>query len=97
MRVAQLGALAEQDLIDIWRHTAEQWGDEQADSYLNAIWHSVELLLSHPEMGARRDTVREGYRVLFVNRRAIYYVISPATIRIVRVLHERMDPYRYMP
>ncbi len=38
--------------------------------------------------GANRDYVREGYRVLFVNRHAIYYIVSPSGIRVVRVFHE---------
>lgn len=96
MPTVRLGALAEQDLVDIWQYTAEQWNKEQADSYLDAIGLAIEQLLRQPEMGARRDSVRDGYRVLFVNHHAIYYLITPFAVQIVRVLHARMDPQRHM-
>lgn len=92
MRIARLGALGEQDLLEIWHYTAERWGKEQADSYLDAIGQGIQLLVEHPETGVKRDSVRAGYRVLFVNRHAIYYLVTPSAVQIVRILHDRMDP-----
>lgn len=48
-------------------------------------------LASNPELGVRRDNVREGYRALFVNRHAIYYKLTPSMVEIVRVLHGQME------
>lgn len=92
MQSVQLTRLAQKDLVDIWRYSAQLWGEVQADSYLEAIDHGIRLLRDHPESGMSRHEVREGYRVLFVNHHAIYYLASGSVIRVVRVLHQRMDP-----
>src|SRR5690606_28559252 len=91
-RVVRLGALAERDLFDIWQYTFERWGEAQADAYLDPIDRGIRLLIDHPDSGAKRDEVRHGYRVMFVNHHAIYYLITPAAVRVVRILQERMDP-----
>lgn len=89
-------ALAEGDLIEIWEYSFEQWDAPQADKYLDELSNGIQLLADNPELGANRDYVREGYRVLFVNRHAVYYVVAPSGIRIVRVLHEEMDPAKHL-
>jgi toxin ParE1/3/4 len=90
-----VSALAESDLVGIWEYSFEQWDAGQADDYLDELNAGIQLLADHPELGANRDYVREGYRVLFVNRHAIYYIVSPSGIRVVRVLHEQMDPGKH--
>lgn len=95
MRGVSLSARAESDLIDIWRYTADRWGEARADSYLVAIQSGVMQLVDQPELGAERDSVRDGYRVLFINQHAIYYLAEKANVRIIRVLHMRMDPFRH--
>lgn len=48
-------------------------------------------LADNPELGAKRDYVREGYRALFIGSHAVYYTVTPSTIHIIRVLHSQMD------
>jgi toxin ParE1/3/4 len=57
---------------------------------------SIKELADNPEMGAKRDYVREGYRVLFINSHAVYYTVAPSAIHIIRVLHGQMDPGRHL-
>ena len=47
-------------------------------------------------MGRPRDDLRPGYRALQINHHIAYYIIEPGIIRIIRVLHERMDPDRHI-
>lgn len=89
-------ALAESDLISIWRYSFQRWGAAQADTYLDELDDGIQELARNPELGASRDYVRDGYRVLFVNRHAIYYTVTASTIHIVRVLHGEMDPGKYL-
>lgn len=96
MRKIRKHALAERDLIDIWQYSFEEWGEAQADKYLDELGKSIGLLAENPEMGSRRDYVREGYRVLFSGRHAIYYTVAPSAIHIIRVLHDRMDPEQHL-
>ena len=96
MRKIRLHARAESDLIDIWVYSFEEWDDLQADKYLDKLNAAINSLAGNPELGVRRDNVREGYRALFVNRHAIYYRLTPTTVEIVRVLHGQMDPDRHL-
>ncbi len=92
MRQIVLTALAESDLMDIWHYTCNQWNAIQADKYLDALDRGIRNLMENPNLGVRRDFVRQGYRVLLIHRHAIYYTVTASAIRIVRVLHGRMDP-----
>lgn len=89
-------ALAEEDLIGIWLHGAERWNAAHADRSLDELENGIRRLRENPELGLKRSRVRSGYRVLHVNRHAIYYKFTPTAIRIVRVLHERMDPANHL-
>jgi toxin ParE1/3/4 len=96
MRKIRLHALAESDLIGIWKYSFEQWGAARADSYLDEPDKGIHSLADNSELGAKRDYVTEGYRVLFINRHAIYYTVAGAVIHVVRVLHAQMDPERHL-
>jgi toxin ParE1/3/4 len=96
MRKIHKHKLAESDLIDIWQYSFEEWGAAQADQYLDELDQAIRKLAEKPELGSNRDYVKEGYRVLFINRHAVYYTATPAIVHIVRVLHVRMDPDRHL-
>lgn len=96
MRRIRKHALAECDLIGIWRYSFQRWGATQADKYLDELDDGIQELARNRELGARRDYVREGYRVLFVNRHVIYYTVMASNIHVVRVLHGEMDPGKYL-
>ena len=96
MRKVRLRALAERDLIGIWKYTFGQWDEAQADKYLDELDKGIRSLAEKPELGVKRDYVREGYRVLFVNRHAVYYTATPTVVHIIRVLHGQMDPRRHL-
>jgi len=89
-------AAAERDLVGRWRYTFERWGKARADRYLDELDDAIQQLAATPEMGAERDDVRDGYRVVFVNSHAVYYTARPSAIHIIRVLHGQMDPYRHL-
>lgn len=89
-------ALAESDLIGIWQYTFEQWDAARADKYLDELDDGIQQLADNPHMGAKRDYVRESYRVLFVNSHSVYYTVTPSTIHIIRVLHGQMDAGRHL-
>jgi toxin ParE1/3/4 len=90
MRRILVSPLAERDLIDIWQHSQAQWGETQADRYVDELEQGFRRLARNPELGARREHIRHGYRVLFIKSHAVYYKVTTA-IHIVRVLHVRMD------
>ena len=89
-------ARAEEDLVDIWVYSYREWGEEQAERYFDELEAGIGMLGGNPELGRRCDHIRDGYRALWVNRHVVYYTVARRTVRIVRVLHERMDPERHV-
>ncbi len=84
-------ALAEQDLINIWLYSFQQWGEEQANQYLNELGHAIELLGATPLMCTERQEFIPPVRIYHHARHLIIYVITEKAIEIIRVLHESMD------
>lgn len=82
---------AEQDLVEIWLYTANQWDENQADAYLDKIDAALKTLIANPLLGKDCGHVRPGYRKLSTLYHSIYYYLSEDSIEMVRVLHQRMD------
>jgi toxin ParE1/3/4 len=82
---------ARDDLLEIWLYTAEEWGAEQADRYLDLIQAGFDRLRENPFLGIDYGSIRAGYRRLMVERHRIFYTVTAERIEIVRVLHERMN------
>ena len=82
---------AREDLKAIWRYTLRQWGERQADLYLQQLDHGIRNLADFPELGVPCDQIRAGYRKLHVNRHLIFYRRDGSRVEIVRVLHQAMD------
>ncbi len=95
LRVVQ-SALAEQDLVDIWVYTAEQWSFEQADNYLEVLVSGLERLIEHPQLGIARDDLRSGYRALTINQHIAFYRVNSEDVEIIRVLHKSVDMTRHL-
>jgi toxin ParE1/3/4 len=82
---------ARDDLLGIWLYTAEVWGEQQADRYLDQLQAAIERLKGYPAAGLDYGRIRPGYRRLSVARHRIFYTASEVQIDIIRVLHERED------
>ena len=52
----------------------------------------IHRLMDNPMLGRSRDSIRLGYRSIQINRHIVFYRIQNQRIKIIRVLHERMDP-----
>jgi toxin ParE1/3/4 len=67
-------------------------GEAQTDKYLAEIGAGITRLQEHPELGKSRDDLRAGYRSPRINQHVVYDMVMPSVIRVIRVLHRRMDP-----
>jgi len=90
-----LSPRARRDFVDILRYTAEQWGDAQVATYSNKIDAAIQRISSNPEIGALRNDLAGAYRTLPVGVHLIVYRQQSDRIRILRILHQRMDPANY--
>lgn len=94
-RQLRLTPLAEIDLEDIWRYTAEQWSLAQADHYHRDLIGTMEALARGKKAG-RACIVRDGYFRYAVGSHVVFYRETDDTIDVIRVLHQRMDIERHL-
>ena len=92
-----LRAQAERDLTDIWLYSAQEWGGDQADKYLDALHAGIGQLAQQPDLGKSYEHIRAGFHGYRVARHIIFYTVEASRITIFRVLHERMDTARHLP
>lgn len=92
MRLLRYSATAELDLDEIANYTQQQWGDVQADRYLNALEITCESLADTPQMGRECDWVRPGLRRMEQGSHVIFFVEEDKGILVVRILHKSMSP-----
>ncbi|MCO8314121.1 type II toxin-antitoxin system RelE/ParE family toxin [Pseudomonas mandelii] len=90
----RLTPAAEGDLEAIWSYTAQQWGLDQANRYIDIITTAFEQLALRPKTAPACDAVRPGYRRCSVERHMIYFRITVYGIAIIRVLHDWMEAQR---
>jgi toxin ParE1/3/4 len=82
---------AEYDVLRIWEYTREQYGEQQADSYVSGLYVSFQRLTENPrwwpeykgETGIRSFLYERQYR--------IYYHETEDGITIGNVLHGSRD------
>lgn len=82
---------AKQDLIDIWIYTLGEWGESQADQYLDDLENNFILLAQQPLICRERSEISPPVRIHHHAHHLIVYTIADDGINIVRVLHENMD------
>ncbi len=78
------------NLKSIFAYSEIQWGTAAADAYQKRIEQAFQTILVHPELGASSDEIREGTRLLSVQRHLILYRFTTDRVVIPRVIHERM-------
>ncbi len=88
---------AKNDLKEIYLYSYNKWGDGKAVEYLMQIDAGLQELISYPQLGKSRDSIRKGYRSIQINHHVIYYRVEEENdINIIRVLHERMLPDKHL-
>jgi len=92
----RIRSLAQSDLESIWLHTLEQWGVDQANTYLEAIIQRFDWLVDNPLVGKPRDDIKEGYYCFPEGMHIVFYKINDDQIEIIGVPHQSMDIVEYL-
>ena len=104
----RLTTTAEQDLQDILRWTAVQFGHAQARTYSETLTRAIQALTDGPHVaGSRqRDSIARGLMTLHRargGRRGQHFVLyrvsettEASTIEVLRLLHDSMDLVRHV-
>ena len=91
MPVIEKSAAAEEDLINIWLYTYQEWDEAQADHYLDGIEGALKLLSGSPLICPEQEELTPPVRIHSHNYHLIVYEVTDDGIYIIRVLHENMD------
>ena len=92
MSVVFVEPTADQRLDEIYEFTAEQWGEEQADRYIQRLFERFAAIAARrvpwralpPEFGVPLFYARAEHHIVYWRERA------DGAIGIVTILHERM-------
>ena len=92
----RLTPAAQRDLSSIWDFTEERWDTRQAERYVTDIPAAIERAAEDPGRGRPCDEIRLGYRRYAVGSHLLFYVEMADGIDVVRIVHQRVDPTRYV-
>ncbi len=67
-------------------------GSVQAAEYIDMLDYICRWIEESPEMGQARDDIRQDLCVSPVSQHAVYYLFTADEIRIIRILHSRLEP-----
>tara|TARA_A200000159_G_C7045889_1_gene224024 strand:- start:76 stop:369 length:294 start_codon:yes stop_codon:yes gene_type:complete len=91
-----LSKAADADLEDIFDYTLEEFGLDQAVSYVSEFDDTFETISENPEIGRKREEIREELRSLVKDKYVIFYRILIDHIRVVRILHGSRDLPKFL-
>lgn len=84
------------DLDDIWKYSAEKWGERRADTYVRSIHDAVVFLSGNPGIARSVNNIREGMMKYAVGSHVVYLRIGDESMSVTRILHSRMDAGRHL-
>ncbi|MBK9212115.1 MAG: type II toxin-antitoxin system RelE/ParE family toxin [Saprospiraceae bacterium] len=87
----EISKLALKDLDEIWKYSAEQLSQQQANRYYKEISEMIKEICNNPEFGNPIDYISQGHRRLNVRSHMIVYKVKNEIIYIDRILHQKMD------
>ena len=95
MRIV-ISSAAEADLANIFNYTLTNWGESQAEAYLDALTARFAWLSANRSLWRERNDLQPGLYSHLEGRHLIFYREAENRLQIIRVLHQRMDPERYI-
>jgi toxin ParE1/3/4 len=85
-----LSVEAEVDVLEITGFISS--GDEAVvRKFVGRLTEVLDSLAEHPEMGKRRDDLREGLRSISFNPYLVFYKVKDDEVEIVRIIHGARD------
>jgi len=87
---------AARSIAKIDAYTREQFGPKQAVRYLESLLDQLEFIAEDPKRGKHRPELDDEYFSYFVGSHTVYYTINSEQILVIDVLHQSMEPARYL-
>ncbi|MGB3246792.1 MAG: type II toxin-antitoxin system RelE/ParE family toxin [Sulfitobacter sp.] len=95
MSLVAFSPAAAADLDNIWDHTVEEWGADQAARYTDDIQNTCSSL-ARGEKNGRDVDVRSGYLKHAVGKHFVFFRTTETGIEVIRILHQSMDVGRHL-
>ncbi len=92
MREVILRPDAEADIEDAAGYTIEQWGHEQARTYVGELRRAIEQLATTALRYPIHDNVHPGLRRKRSGMHHIYYLASGDCVEVLNIIHVQRDP-----
>jgi toxin ParE1/3/4 len=92
MREVILRPDAETDIENAADYTIEQWGREQARTYVADLRHAIEQLAETALRYPVHGNVYPGLRRKRNGMHHIYYLVSGDCVEVLKVIHVQRDP-----
>jgi len=92
----RLSNLAAEDFAAIYECTLLHFGVLQADAYTDELDRVLKLLSSSPLMGHEFPEIADAIRRHDHQNHAIFYRQREHDIFVIRILHQRMEPWRHL-
>jgi toxin ParE1/3/4 len=92
MPSVRLSYAALKDLADIDAYTDREWGQTQADRYLNKLQTRLLKLLTNPRLGRECLNIEPGLRRIEEGKHVMFYRQAEDGIVVSRILHQSMLP-----
>ncbi len=92
-----LSALALEDIALIHDYSADEWGEEQAQKYVRALWDALEEISSAPKRWRLRDDIFKGCRARVCGSHLVIFRERDGQVKISRVLHGAMNVRDFVP
>jgi toxin ParE1/3/4 len=87
-----LSKLAEKDIRNIWSYSVEKWGEEHTVQYLTGLNRKLDQLSQEPDtFGVRRPDIKPDYMSCLYERHIVFFKKVNDSIKVIRILHQRMD------
>lgn len=84
---------ARERLIGIWQYTAEVWGEEQADAYIEGLVSEFNRLMSKRDLW--RPVKDRRFKGIFYSNYRHHYLffktLGDGALGVITILHENMD------
>jgi toxin ParE1/3/4 len=87
---------ARQDIEQIWSYSLENFGEQRATDYVQAIRATLALLRQHPGLARKAEGGRPGLMKYRVGSHVLYLHVTGQSIDVVRILHGRIDFPRHL-
>ena len=82
---------AEQDIINTYQYTADEFGETQADAYLQSLHEGLVILSDNPGLAQNIYNIRPSYYRYQIQKHMAFFRIESESIFVVRILHQQMQ------